>query len=192
MRKPRQKWSKDLAFRLATLIFAKTRFCIHIHFIGRCLHSKVIPKGFRSNFHACSFSHSNQYWRQIQCALNSFHIILWESKSELCTKNVTNATNSNSSLPLWSSYMCTWLDISSYLDKIMAPIVKTLLSYIKDSRHVLEIFVILISLAKTNSFSPWILHLFILSFPMTKVSGPSDIFSINTPLRRLARKHYSV
>ena len=30
--------------------------------------------------------------------------------------------------------MCTWLDVSSYLDKIMAPIVKTLLSYIKDSQ----------------------------------------------------------
>ena len=58
--------SKDLAFRLAVLIFAKTRFCSHIHFIGRCLHSKVIPKGFRSNFHTSSFSHSNQYRHQIQ------------------------------------------------------------------------------------------------------------------------------
>ena len=36
--------------------------------------------------------------------------------------------------------MCTWLDISSYLDKIMAPIVKTLSYYIKDSQHALEIF----------------------------------------------------
>ena len=36
--------------------------------------------------------------------------------------------------------MCTWLDVSSYLDKIMAPIVKNLLSYIKDSQHALEIF----------------------------------------------------
>ena len=56
--------SKDLAFRLAVLIFV--RFCSHIHFIGRCLHSKVIPKGFRSNFHTSSFSHSNQYRHQIQ------------------------------------------------------------------------------------------------------------------------------
>ena len=62
--------SKDLAFRLATLTFAKTRFCSHINFIGRCLHSKVIPKGFRSNFHASSFT--NQYHHQIQCAQNSF------------------------------------------------------------------------------------------------------------------------
>ena len=43
-------------------------------------------------------------------------------------------------LNIWKSYMCTWLDVSSYLDKIMAPIVKTLLSYIKDSQHALEIF----------------------------------------------------
>ena len=34
---------------------------------------------------------------------------------------------------------CTEL-ISSYLDKIMAPIVKSLPSYIKDSQHALEIF----------------------------------------------------
>ena len=60
--------SSNLAFRLATLIFAKTRFCSHINFIGRCLNSKVIPKGFRSNFHASTFSHSNQ----IRCAQNSF------------------------------------------------------------------------------------------------------------------------
>ena len=64
--------SKNLAFRLAILIFAKTRFCSHIKFIGRCLHSEVILKGFRSNFHASSLSHSNQYLRRIQCAQNSF------------------------------------------------------------------------------------------------------------------------
>ena len=64
--------SSNLAFRLATLIFAKTRFCSHINFIGRCLNSKVIPKGFRSNFHASTFSHSNQYLHQIRCAQNSF------------------------------------------------------------------------------------------------------------------------
>ena len=64
--------SSNLAFRLAILIFAKTRFCSHINFIGRCLNSKVIPKGFRSNFHASTFSHSNQYLHQIRCAQNSF------------------------------------------------------------------------------------------------------------------------
>ena len=46
--------SKNLAFRLATLTFTKTRFCSHINFIGHCLHSKVINKGFHSNFHASS------------------------------------------------------------------------------------------------------------------------------------------
>ena len=65
--------SKGLAFRLAILIFAKTRFCSHIHFIiGHCFHSKVIPEGFRSKFPAFSFSHSNQYCHQIPCAQNSF------------------------------------------------------------------------------------------------------------------------
>ena len=64
--------SKELAFSWAVDVYAKTRFWSHIHFIGRCLHSKVIPKGFRSNFHAFSFSHSNQYRHQIQCAQNSF------------------------------------------------------------------------------------------------------------------------
>ena len=39
--------------------------------------------------------------------------------------------------------------------------VKTLLSYIKDSQHALEVFVTLTSLAKTNLFLLWILHLFI-------------------------------
>ena len=32
--------SSSLAFPLATLIFAKTRFCSHINFIGCCLQSK--------------------------------------------------------------------------------------------------------------------------------------------------------
>ena len=61
----------------------------------------------------------------------------------------------------------------------MAPIVKTLPSHITDSQHALEMLVTLISLAKTNLFSLWILHFFILSFPITKVSGPSNIFSID-------------
>ena len=42
--------TSNLAFRLATLIFAKTRFCSHIRFIGQCLKSNVIPKGFKINF----------------------------------------------------------------------------------------------------------------------------------------------
>ena len=35
--------SNSLAFRLAILIFAKTRFCSHINFIGRCLKSYLRP-----------------------------------------------------------------------------------------------------------------------------------------------------
>ena len=42
-----------------------------MNLIGRCIHSKVIPKGFRSNFHASSLSHWYQYLRQIQYAQNS-------------------------------------------------------------------------------------------------------------------------
>ena len=65
--------SNSLGFRLATLIFTKTRFCSHINFIGRCLESKVIPKGFRANFHASTFSPSNkQYLHEIQYAENFF------------------------------------------------------------------------------------------------------------------------
>ena len=61
--------SSSLAFHLATLIFANTRFCSHVNFIRRCLQSKVIPKGFRSNFHASEFSHSSQKYL---CAQNAF------------------------------------------------------------------------------------------------------------------------
>ena len=42
--------------------------------------------------------------------------------------------------PIVSACSCPTELISSYLDKIMAPIVKTLPSYMKDSHHVLEIF----------------------------------------------------
>ena len=82
--------SSNLAFRLATLIFAKTRFCSHINFIGRCLNSKVIPKGFRSNFHASTFSHSNQYLHQIRCAQNSFsrHIMRIKIRAMCQKRNV--------------------------------------------------------------------------------------------------------
>ena len=48
--------------------------------------------------------------------------------------------------------------------QIMASIVKNSPSYIKDSQH-LQFSVNLISLAKTNLLSQWILRLFILSLP---------------------------
>ena len=62
----------------------------------------------------------------------------------------------NPGRPIVSACSCPTELISSYLDKIMAPIVKTLPSYIKDSQHALEIFRDLVSSTKTNLFSPWI------------------------------------
>ena len=46
----------------------------------------------------------------------------------------------NPGRPIVSACSCPTGLISSYLDKIMAPIVKTLPSYIRDSQHTLEIF----------------------------------------------------
>ena len=84
--------NKNFAFRFAILIFAKTRFCSLMNLIGRYLLSKVIPKGFHSNFHASSLSHSNKYLRQIQCKI-LFHVTLWGLLLELCDKNVTNTAS---------------------------------------------------------------------------------------------------
>ena len=46
----------------------------------------------------------------------------------------------NPGRPIVSACSCPTELISSYLDKIMAPIVQTLPSYIKDNQHALEIF----------------------------------------------------
>ena len=81
--------------------------------------------------------------------------------------------------------------ISSYLDKIMAPIVKTLPSYIKDSQHALEIF---------RDFSFLDQNKLILTMDITSLYTviPNDEglralkhFSISALLRNLALKHYS-
>ena len=65
--------SSKIALSLATLTSSKTRFCSHINFIGRCLNFKVIPKGFRTNFHASNFSIScNRYFQDIDQACNTF------------------------------------------------------------------------------------------------------------------------
>ena len=56
--------------------------------------------------------------------------------------------------PIFSACSCLTELISSYLDKIMATIVKTLPFYIKNSRHAhLKFFVTLVSSAKTKLFS---------------------------------------
>ena len=72
----------------STKLNSKTRFCSHIKFIGRCLHSKVIRKGFRSNFHA-SLSHPINIVARFSVLKILFHVILWGLLSELCAKNVT-------------------------------------------------------------------------------------------------------
>ena len=46
----------------------------------------------------------------------------------------------NPGRPIVSLCSCPSEPISSYLDKIMAPIVKTVPSYIKDSQHALQFF----------------------------------------------------
>ena len=46
----------------------------------------------------------------------------------------------NPGRPIFSACSCPTELVSSYLDKIMAPLVKTLPSYFKDIQHALEIF----------------------------------------------------
>ena len=59
----------------------------------------------------------------------------------------------NPGRPIFSACSCLTELISSYLDKIMATIVKTLPFYIKDSRHAqLKFFVTLVSSAKQSYF----------------------------------------
>ena len=59
----------------------------------------------------------------------------------------------NPGRPIVSACSCPTELISSYLDKIMATIVKTLPFYIKDSRHAqLKFFVTLVSSAKQSYF----------------------------------------
>ena len=83
--------SSNLAFRLAIHIFTKTRFSSHINFISRCLQQEVIPKGFRSNFHASMFSNvSNfnlKYLYEIQRTHNMFsHNITRSTIKAMCSK----------------------------------------------------------------------------------------------------------
>ena len=86
--------SQSLAFRLAIpLIFAKTRFCSHINFIGRCLHSKVILKGFALIFMHCLFPILINIFAKFSVRKILFHVTLRGLLSELCAKNVTTSTN---------------------------------------------------------------------------------------------------
>ena len=100
----------------------------------------------------------------------------------------------NPGRPIFSACSCPTEIISSYLDKIMATIVKTLPFYIKDSRHAqLKFFVTLVSSAKQSYILVFMYIIsLLLSFPMTKVSGPSNVFLITALLRNLALNNYSV
>jgi len=82
----------------------------------------------------------------------------------------------NPGWPIVSACSCPTELISSYLDKIMAPIVKILPSYIKDSQHALQSFRDFNFLIKTNFFSLWTSHLYILSFLMAKVFFSETFF----------------
>ena len=96
----------------------------------------------------------------------------------------------NPGRPIVSACSCPTELISSYLDKIMAPIVKTLPSYIKDSQHALEIF---------RDFSFLGQNKVILTMDITSLytvirNGLQALkhFSIIALLRNLALKHHSI
>ena len=99
----------------------------------------------------------------------------------------------NPGRPIVSACSCPTELISSYLDRIMTPIVKSLPSYIKDSTHHThyKFSAISISPAKTNLFSPWTLHLYTQSFLIAKVFKHLNTFSINALSKNLARKRSS-
>ena len=54
-----ERLSEDIiqpSFEVSTTTFKKTRFTSHVHFLSRCLRSKVIPKGFQIKFHSSTQS----------------------------------------------------------------------------------------------------------------------------------------
>ena len=89
----------------------------------------------------------------------------------------------NPGRPIVSACSCPTELISSYLDKIMAPIVKTLPSYIKDSQHALEIF-------RDFSFLGQNKLIFTMDIPSLYTVIPND--EGLRVLSHLALKNYSV
>ena len=75
----------------------------------------------------------------------------------------------NPGRPIVSACSCPTELISSYLDKIMAPIVRSLPSYVKDSQHALQIFRDFNFLGEDKLILLWTLHLFTPSSLMAKV-----------------------
>lgn len=98
----------------------------------------------------------------------------------------------NPGRPIASACSCPTELISSYLDKVMAPIVKSLPSYIKGSQHALEIFrdfnflgedklIFTVDISSLHTVIPNNEGLQALTF----------FFSINALLKNLAQKRYS-
>ena len=80
--------TSKISFKLMRSIFAKTRFVSHIHFIGRCLYSQVVPNGFRVKFHLSNFGlDGSRYISDVSAAINSFSRTLMRSIIRaMCTK----------------------------------------------------------------------------------------------------------
>ena len=68
------------------------------------------------------------------------------------------------------------------LSTFMAPIVKLYHHTLKTANTHLKLFVTLISLAKTNFFSLWILHLFIVSFAILSLKNFFDPRTVKKPI----------
>ena len=68
------------------------------------------------------------------------------------------------------------------LSTFMAPIVKLYHHTLKTANTHLKLFVTLISLAKTNFFSLWILHLFIVSFAILSLKNFFDPLTVKKPI----------
>ena len=69
--------------------------------------------------------------------------------------NLKFTKRNNPGRPIVSACSCPTELISSYLDKLMTAIVKSLPQYIKDSNHALVFSVPSISRATAKSFSLW-------------------------------------
>ena len=63
----------------------------------------------------------------------------------------------NPGRPIVSASSCPTELISIYLDKIVAPIIKSLASYVKDSQHALQIFLDFNFLSEDKLISLWTL-----------------------------------
>ena len=94
----------------------------------------------------------------------------------------------NPDRPIVSACSCPTKLISSYLDKIMTPIVKSLPSYIKDSTHALQMFHDFNFSGQDKLIFTMDITSLYQSFLIAKVFKHLNTFSINTLSKNLARK----